>query len=516
MILTFSDNFLQMTKRDAEVRTARPAILWLFAIAIVALYFFGLTIPLVGPDEPRYAQVAREMFERGDWITPTLGGFNWFEKPALLYWLQIASYHLFGVNEFASRFGSALFGLGTVASLWMLGRLAESDDSAATSTDQPSAIGFAHCLALVAATSIGLIVFSRAASFDIILTFPMTAGLVAFFIFDSKESTQTEDRYASLYLIAFYFFVGVSLVAKGLIGIVFPYAIVSSYYLLSRRLPSKRVILSLFWGTALASVVASAWYLPMYMKHGWLFIDEFIIQHHFQRYTSNKYFHPQPFYFFFWVLPLMTLPWMPFAFTGSWSFFRNSLADKTASVDKTKDGLHFRSALYFFSLSWLLVPLAFFSFSGSKLPGYILPALPPALVFAAFGVSRFATTRSRKRFVLGIAGLMIVGVVTTLIIAVPMFVKEDSTKYLIEKANERGFAGARVLSMHHISHNAEFYASGRLLRESDGRQKKFLGPTEILAEIRNEEGRTVLVIVPTEYLKQLTETSYLRSEVIDQ
>ena len=77
------------------------------AAAIVLVYFFGLTIPLVGPDEPRYAQVAREMYERSDWITPTLGGFNWFEKPALLYWVEIAAYNVFGVSEFSASFGSA-------------------------------------------------------------------------------------------------------------------------------------------------------------------------------------------------------------------------------------------------------------------------------------------------------------------------------------------------------------------------------------------------------------------------
>src|SRR4051794_2948286 len=81
-----------------------------FFILTVFVYLFGLSIPLVGPDEPRYAQVAREMFVRGDWITPTLGGFNWFEKPALLYWLEIGAYNIFGINEFAARFGSALFG----------------------------------------------------------------------------------------------------------------------------------------------------------------------------------------------------------------------------------------------------------------------------------------------------------------------------------------------------------------------------------------------------------------------
>src|SRR2546423_11551888 len=92
-------------------------IFWpVFAILTLAFYFFGLTIPLLGPDEPRYAQVAREMLERGDWVTPTLGGFNWFEKPSLLYWLEIVSYKLFGVGGFAARFGPALFWAGAIPS----------------------------------------------------------------------------------------------------------------------------------------------------------------------------------------------------------------------------------------------------------------------------------------------------------------------------------------------------------------------------------------------------------------
>src|SRR6266850_7826042 len=76
----------------------------LLCLAIVAFYFYGLgVVPLVGPDEPRYAQVAREMFLRGDLITPTLGGHTWFEKPALLYWMMIAAFKAFGVNEWAAR-----------------------------------------------------------------------------------------------------------------------------------------------------------------------------------------------------------------------------------------------------------------------------------------------------------------------------------------------------------------------------------------------------------------------------
>src|SRR6476620_5127628 len=156
---------------------------WVKVLAVVStviVYFYGLTIPLVGPDEPRYAQVAREMFERGDWVTPTLGGYTWFEKPALLYWLEIASYHMFGVSEFSARFGSAVFGLGTVVALWMIGKKAKGTE-------------FANWTALTAASSIGLVVFSRGASFDIILTFPITAALAGFFMY-YREGENPEGR----------------------------------------------------------------------------------------------------------------------------------------------------------------------------------------------------------------------------------------------------------------------------------------------------------------------------------
>ena len=107
------------TTEQNTIRTPRWFWLVFFALTVF-VYFFGLTLPLLGPDEPRYAEVGREMFLRNDWITPTLGGFNWFEKPALLYWLEIVSYHIFGVNEFAARVGPALCGLGTIISVWLL------------------------------------------------------------------------------------------------------------------------------------------------------------------------------------------------------------------------------------------------------------------------------------------------------------------------------------------------------------------------------------------------------------
>ncbi len=508
---------------------------FIFAFIVVAVYLTGLTIPLLGPDEPRYSQVAREMFERNDWITPTLGGFDWFEKPALLYWLQIASYHLFGVSEFAARFGSALFGLGTVLSLWILGKKAEDGRHESEEIQNPKSKiqNPADWLALIAASSFGLIVFSRGASFDIILTFPITASLVGFFIFDNfpqrrkdaKENGETNQKdtansfkssrlcaFAGLF--AFYFFIGVALIAKGLVGIVFPFAIVAFYYLLSQKLPSKTFIFSLFWGTILSLLVACAWYLPMYQANGWKFVDEFFIQHHFQRYTSNKYLHPQPFYFFFWVLPLMTLPWMPFFFAALWNLVKGIFQRKDAKTQSEKLST-LNSQLSTFALAWLLVPLVFFSASGSKLPGYILPAVPAALILTAEYVRQFVQkSRTRQIFVQAIALLTMIGAAVLAQFFVTGFLHEETVKHLIEKAGSQGYKSEKILGLHTISHSAEFYGAGRLLRDADGRQRRLFGVSEVVDEMKKADAKQALVLIPLGYLDQLTKSEQVEAQVL--
>lgn len=507
-----------------EHRPAKKYIWLFFALFVVAVYFLGLNIPLLGPDEPRYSQVAREMFERGDWITPTLGGFNWFEKPALLYWLQIAAYHIFGVSEFAARVGSALFGLGTITSIWMLGRAVERRLSA-----EYANCNFANWLALIAASTIGIIAFSRAASFDIILTFPVTASLAGFFIWElgRGEAPSVSDSgnnpanspsprlLFSLSLAAFYFFIGIALIAKGLVGIVFPLAIVAFYYLLSRKFPSRSFIVSLFWGTVLALVVASAWYLPMYQRNGWTFIDEFFIQHHFQRYTSNKYLHPQPFYFFFWVLPLMTIPWLPFFIASLWNFiprkqeeFKSTGTESEINSSPSPRLLISSSPLLElrrFALAWLLVPLVFFTFSGSKLPGYILPALPAAIILAGEYAWRFTRKSKLRRALVQLtaAGTLVIVLVLGFFF-VKTFAEHESVKTLIQAADSEGHANERVLNLFGMSHNSEFYAPGRLVRTPDGKQKMFFSVREMVDEMTAKNEGSALVLVPLRHQEILT------------
>lgn len=510
-------------------RNSVKKYIWLvFAVFVVVVFFSGLDIPLLGPDEPRYSQVAREMFERGDWITPTLGGYSWFEKPALLYWLQIASYHIFGVTEFAARFGPALFGLGTIAGLWLLGRAVEKRFPA-----EYRNCNFANWLALIAASTVGIIAFSRAASFDIVLTFPIAASLVCFFLWELKQIAPGNDDTTispsprlpfSLALFGFYFFIGVALIAKGLVGILFPLGIVAFYYILSLKHPPRAFIFSLFWGTVVSILVACAWYLPMYQRNGWRFIDEFFIQHHFQRYTSNKYQHPQPFYFFFWVLPLMTIPWLPFFIASLWNFIpgKKWAAESDGYEKKKKDispspFLPFSSSgiisssplleLRRFALAWLIVPVLFFTFSGSKLPGYILPALPAAIILAGEYAWRF-TRKSKVRRVL----IQITASATLLIILIlalsffRTFAEHESVKALIEKADSEGHSGDRVLNLFGMSHNSEFYAPGRLVRTSDGKQKMYFSVKEMVDEMRSKNERSALVLVPMRHQEILTKS----------
>ena len=480
----------------------------IFFILTVFVYFFGLSIPLVGPDEPRYAEVAREMYARGDWITPTLGGFNWFEKPALLYWLEIAAYHIFGVNEFAARFGSALFGLGTIASLWLVGRFASN-------RPYNESREFANWLALIGATTIGLIAFSRGASFDVIVTFPITAALVSFYVYEANETLSKQTQV--LLIASFYFFIGVGLLAKGLIGAIFPLGIVGLYFAFSWHWPRRIFILSLGWGAVLCIAVASIWYLPMYMKHSTTFVSEFFIQHHFQRFISNKYQHPQPFYFYLWVLPLMTIPWLPIFGFAIWRSIKDLIGHirLETTTEPTVEEKKERGVIRF-SWAWLLVPLVFFSFSGSKLPGYILPAVPAAVLLT--GAYLFNVIRERpfrQKLVKAVALATYLTIVIALIFVVPRFVRSDTVKPLFQVSNSQGYAGLHVAGFGTVSHNAEFYAAGRLIREEDGKQHRFNTIHEVTDYLAASDQHQLLVLVPLEHVKQLTLNETLSTQVLD-
>ena len=506
----------------------------LLFIAIIALYLYGLgSLPLLGPDEPRYAQVAREMFMRGDLVTPTLGGHTWFEKPPLLYWLMIAAYKIFGVSEFSARLGPALCGLLTIAAVWRVGRAVKGTTEQDNGSERPQ--DFAFFSTLVAASALGLIVFSRAASFDIVITMTTTWSLAFFLLYELTP------RRKAAFLAGFYICVGLSLLAKGLVGVVIPFGVVGSYYLLRRQWPTRQVWLSLLWGIPLAAAVSALWYGPVIARHGWAFVDEFFIQHHFARYVSNKYHHPQPIYFYPAIILMLTLPWTAFLVEG--------LAKVRSWAWREDDSL---SIVRVFSLAWLVMPIVFFSFSGSKLPGYILPVLPaaallisdrlvhsnarwpvrttgviclalavggivyavqsgdisiagslaiaaPMVVAAAAAFFARSLRDPRVMFPMVICGATFVLVMLVAICAAPPVARRESVKDLLELADARGYGEAPVLAQRSDDRTAQFYAADRVVYNAEGEPVTF---DEVSLDEARTIGDRIVVFISVEYVDQ--------------
>lgn len=521
----------------------------LFFLAAAAFYFYGLGhLPLVGPDEPRYAQVAREMYLRGDYVTPTLGGHTWFEKPALLYWMMIASYRLFGVSEWAARLGPALSGLLTAFLIYWMGKRIER----AAGEDAGTSNGLGLWSGVALASSAGMIVFSRAASFDVVVTCTVTAALACFFVAEI-EGNEKRRRWLTA---GFYAAVGASLLAKGLVGIVIPFGVIGLYYLMRREWPRKSLFLSALWGVPLACVVAASWYAPVIARHGWTFIDEFFIQHHFARFVSDKYHHPQKFYFYLPIVLMLTLPWVAVFIKGLVSARRWQWRERSVE-----------SKARVFALAWLVAPIAFFSFSGSKLPGYILPALPGAMLLVGERLSRFVREEEGNGgvratgailLVLAVAGIIYaartgeITILCALVIAAPLVIagllailwkqrralrlelicsamfisvalvlncgvervsQRESVRDLMRQADARGYASTPVFYMLTDDRTGEFYAGGRLGYKTDGEPFRFDGADEAAGAAR-ERGGTALVFVPTKWENQLTDYSAIETEII--
>src|SRR5947207_2167567 len=173
--------------------------LWLiFFIGIAIFYLWGLgSVPFVGPDEPRYAQVAREMLAHRELITPVLGGFPWFEKPVLLYWIVMSSYSVLGISEYAARLGPAICGLLIGALVYWIGSRIETASRSRDASSKESETrrdGLGRFSALIWLSSAGPLVFSRGVNFDILLTLALTGTFACFLVWHVHDATPTKSK----------------------------------------------------------------------------------------------------------------------------------------------------------------------------------------------------------------------------------------------------------------------------------------------------------------------------------
>ncbi|MGA7218629.1 MAG: glycosyltransferase family 39 protein [Candidatus Sulfotelmatobacter sp.] len=314
------------------------------------LFFYGLNqFGLIGADEPRYAQVAREMLQRHDLITPVLNGRPWLEKPPLYYWQAMLAYSIFGVSDWAARLPSALDAtLLVLAVYFFLRRFRPGSELDG---------------ALIAASSAGIIGYARAASVDMALAAAFTAGMLSWWAW--------RERGKRIYLLGFYGFMALGMLAKGPVAPFLAGLIIVLYASWAREL---RLILKMLWwpGIILFGAIALPWYVAVQVRNP-EFFRQFIVEHNLGRFAENIYHHTQPFWYYVPVMALALVPWTVFAIAAFVQTF-SALWNKRKRVAPA--GEDFKNRFGIFAACWLIMPVIFFSISKSKLPGYILPAAP--------------------------------------------------------------------------------------------------------------------------------------------
>lgn len=315
---------------------------------------------LAEPDETRYAQIPREMLASGDFVTPRLNGVPYLEKPPLLYWANAAAFHVFGENPWAARLPARLASLGTVfllliaaGSLW--GREA---GLAAGLFYLLSPLGFA---------------LSRLNVTDGMLTFFFTATLLA-----ARATIRRHEagRPTALLSAVTGLAAAGAVLSKGAVGLVLPGAIILVWGLTR----SARSLRPLFLGPAGAIflLAAAPWFVVMERRHPG-FLDFFFVREHLLRFTSTVHEREGPVFYFLLVFASGFVVGLPFL-AASLVRSRRMVRERRESDD-------------LFFLIWLVVVLAFFTLSRSKLAPYILPAFPPAAILAA---RAFATAGRRS------------------------------------------------------------------------------------------------------------------------
>jgi 4-amino-4-deoxy-L-arabinose transferase-like glycosyltransferase len=337
-----------------------PRLLWLAIPLAFILYFYRLdAVGLIGPDEPRYASIGREMARSGDWITPRLWGLAWFEKPALLYWMTGAAFRLGLGTELAPRLPVALLAVAFLAFYWWMVRREFGCQAA----------GFAALILGTCGEWLGL---SQVGTTDLPLAVTFSAAMLLAVPWIARKDTRFLPAASAL--------LGFAVLAKGLTPLVLAAPVVPAVWWFGRHrddpgppVPSLRDILRPRVAAPFL-VVALPWYALCFLRNGMAFPMEFFWRQQFRRFTSGELRHGQPWWFYLPVLAAAFLPWTPLL----------PLAARRAA---------FRDPRRLFLLAWVLFGLVFFSLSVNKLAGYVLPLLPAAALLAALGLEETVNAR---------------------------------------------------------------------------------------------------------------------------
>jgi 4-amino-4-deoxy-L-arabinose transferase-like glycosyltransferase len=392
----------------SPARVGAGAVLAL--LGLLLLVSAGLH-PLLLPDEGRYVGVAYAMLH-GDALVPTLHGLPFFHKPPLLYWIDIAAFHLFGVNEWAAR-AAPMLGAGVMAlALWLdLSRRQDASRDTAFSV-------------LLLATTPAWLIGGQYANHDMLV-----AGWITLTIVGALRALDATGSARVRWILLAWAAAALAVLSKGLIGVVLPVLVLVPWLLAQGR---WRDALRLLHPAALLvfALIVTPWFIAMEQRFPG-FLDYFIVEQHFRRYTQTGFNNPQPFWFFIVALPLITLPWT------LWLPATRRLPVLPLSS---------RNALYVW---WIVVVLVFFSLPRSKLVGYVLPALAPLAALLATTVGHRRGARATT-----VAALL----VCLALVSALAWRDNESHRDIGQALGSRFKAGDRVVFVNEPFYDVPFYA----------------------------------------------------------
>jgi len=377
---------------------------------------YGLTpllggdgLGLVGADEPRYAQIAHEMLARFDGaatlkgrlsacVTPYLYGHPWLEKPALYYWRAMFVFQDFGVHDWAARLPSASFAFIMVALIYLHMRRFRP--------------GGHLDAALITVACAGIMGFARGASTDMQMAAPLAIGLLGWYAWYETDS--------KFWLFDIYFFTGVATLAKGPVAPFLALAIVAAFAFLRRDW--SILWRSIWWpGIVLYLAMVLPWFIAVQHQNP-TFFREFFLEHNLERFATDRFQHRQPFWYYLVVVTLAVMPWTVVAGRALVDGIRTSFLEwrvRHSSKRKPCAGQP-GDAFPEFLVLWALIPILFFSLSQSKLPGYILPSIPPLTILTGDYLFRCRKTGLSNWVLAGHAVLC--AVMTAFALLLPWFV----------------------------------------------------------------------------------------------
>ena len=405
-------------KRLPTWATVREAAV--FLVFTIFFLIYGLTpllggdgLGLVGADEPRYAQIAHEMLDRfgsavtlksrlSACVTPYLYGHPWLEKPALYYWRAMFLFQDFGVHDWSARLPSTTFAFIMIGLIYLHMRRFRP--------------GGHLDAALITVACVGIIGFSRGASTDMQMAAPLAIGLLGWYAW-----YQTGSKF---WLYDIYFFTGLATLAKGPVAPFLAALIIAAFAFLRRE---WAIIRRSFWwpGMALYFAMVLPWFIAVQHQNP-TFFREFFLEHNLERFATDRYEHSQPFWYYLVVVVLAMMPWTVVAVRALVDGVQTSVAEwrlrhsTSAAPCVGRPGDAFPE----FLVLWAFIPIVFFSFSRSKLPGYILPSIPPIAILTGDYLFRRRQPGLNRWILLGHS--VFCGVMTIAVLLVPWFVAHGS------------------------------------------------------------------------------------------